>query len=77
MGRSHVEGMATYRLTDGTDAALKAWTMAEHRLRVAASLYGGAPDGEIAATTHTVNGVVLVRMRVKLRITTNRPVAEL
>jgi hypothetical protein len=74
MGRSHVEGMSTYRVDADVDTKANAWTMAEHRLRVAASIYGGEPDGEIDANTHQVGGVVLVRMRCKLRITTDHPI---
>lgn len=74
MGRSHVEGMSTYRVDADLDTVTQAWTIAEHRLRVAASLYGGEPDGEITANTHKVRGVVLIRMRCKLKITSDHPI---
>lgn len=74
MGRSHVEGMSTYRVDADLDTITTAWSMAEHRLRVAASIYGGQPDGEITANTHPVGGVVLIRMRAKLTITSDHPI---
>jgi hypothetical protein len=63
-----VEGNASYRLDADLDTIANAFSMAEHRLHVAASIYGGkAVDPE--ANTYTVGGVVLIRYRAKLVIT--------
>lgn len=57
-----VEGNASYRLDADIDTITKAWSAAEARLRIAASIHGGTVTGEIDANTYTAGGVVLIRM---------------
>lgn len=63
--KERVEGNASYRVDADLDTIAQAMTMAENRMHVAASIYGGrAVDPEVH--TFQAGPVVLIRYTAKL-----------
>lgn len=60
-----VEGNASYRVDADLDDVVRALAIAEHRMRVAASMRGGCA-GPAELYTFMVDGLVLVRYRAPL-----------